>query len=116
MGWCGPKTPRGQQRRESSDRTSERSRHLVGARVVWEAKGDEKTGFATASFFLLGAVGGLLRARGRRYLGCDRSGGPCLSRLRNLASEAVDDKAQVCVACFGFMGHATSSWTKLSPD
>ena len=38
MGWRRPKAPRGQQRRGYSDRTSERSRHLVGARVVREAK------------------------------------------------------------------------------
>ena len=65
-GWRRPKAPRGQQRRGFSDRTSERSRHLVGDRVVWEAKRDEKTGFAMALFFfeapwavysVLGAVG-----------------------------------------------------------
>ena len=39
-----PQTARGQQRRGYSDRTSERSRHLVGARVVWEATRDEKLG------------------------------------------------------------------------
>ena len=44
--------------------------------------------------------------RGRRASRCGRSGGPA-SRL---FSEAVDDKAQVCVVCFGFMEHATPSW------
>ena len=29
----------------------------------------------------------------------------------DLASEAVDDKEQVCVVCFGFIGHTTSSGT-----
>ena len=38
VGWRGPKAPRGQQRRGYSDQTFERSRHLVGARVVSEAK------------------------------------------------------------------------------
>ena len=59
VGWRRPKAPRGQQRRESSDRASERSRHLVGARVVWEAKRDEKLGLRRPLFFL-GAVGGTL--------------------------------------------------------
>ena len=36
------KAPRGQQRRGYSDGNSERSRHLIGARVVSEAKRDEK--------------------------------------------------------------------------
>ena len=75
MGWRRPKVPRGQQRRESSDRTSERSRHLVGARVVWEEQSDEKLGLRRPRVFL-GAVGGLLCARGRRASGCGRSGGP----------------------------------------
>ena len=46
LGWAGaaPKAPRGQQRHGYMDRTSERSRHLVGARVVWGAKRDEKLG------------------------------------------------------------------------
>ena len=44
MGWRRPKSPNGQQRRGYSDRTSERSRHVVGARVVGEAKRDEKLG------------------------------------------------------------------------
>ena len=66
MGWRRPKAPRGQQRRGYSDRTSERSRHLVGARVVWEAKRDEKLGLRWPCIFLrlrgrstlvLGAVG-----------------------------------------------------------
>ena len=35
--------------------------------------------------------------------------------IMDFASEAVDDKGQVCVVCFGFMGHATSSWTN-SPN
>ena len=51
VGWRRPKAPRGQQPRGYSDRTSMRSRHLVGARVVWEAKRDKKTGFATAFIF-----------------------------------------------------------------
>ena len=42
VGWRRPKAPRGQQQRGYSDRTSERIRHLVGARVAWEAKRDEK--------------------------------------------------------------------------
>ena len=42
VGWGRPKAPRGQQRQGYRDRTSERSRHLVGARVFWEAKRDEK--------------------------------------------------------------------------
>ena len=69
-----------------------------------------KTGFATALIFL--------RRRRRSTLCWGPSGlgrrpfrWPCLSRFMDLASEAVDDKAQVCVVCFGFMGHATSSWT-----
>ena len=40
---------------------------------------------------------------------------PCLSRFMDLASEADDDNAQVCVVCFGFMEHAKSSWTN-SPN
>ena len=44
--------PRGQQRRGYSDRTSERSRNLVGARVVWEVKRDDKTGFAKPLNFM----------------------------------------------------------------
>ena len=51
VGWRRPKTPRGQQRRGYSDRTSERSRHLVGARVVWEAKRDEKLGLRRPLFY-----------------------------------------------------------------
>ena len=53
VGWqcTAPKAPLGQQRRGCSDRTSEQSRHLVGPRVVWEAKRDEKLGFATALGF-----------------------------------------------------------------
>ena len=43
-GLAPPQRPRGQQRRGYSHRTSERSRHLVGARVVWEAKRDGKLG------------------------------------------------------------------------
>ena len=38
MDWRSFEAPRGQQRRGYSDRTSERSRGLVGARAVWEAK------------------------------------------------------------------------------
>ena len=56
MGWRSPEAPRGQQRRGNSDRIySERSRDLVGARVVqvWEAKRDEKHGFATISIVFL---------------------------------------------------------------
>ena len=42
-GWRSPEAPRRQQRRGYSDRTSERSRDLVGARVVRDAKkGGEK--------------------------------------------------------------------------
>ena len=52
VGWRRPKAPRGQQRRGYSDRTSERSRHLVGAHVVWEAKRDEKLGLRRPCFFL----------------------------------------------------------------
>ena len=44
VGWRSPEAPRWQQRRGYSDRTSERSRDLVGARVVWEAKKTEKLG------------------------------------------------------------------------
>ena len=71
--WRSPQAPRRQQRRGCSDRTSERSRDLVGARVVRDAR------------------------RGGNWV-CD-------------ASEAVNDTAQICVACFGFMEHATSIWT-----
>ena len=53
----------------------------------------------------------VLCARGRRASGCGHSGG----RLMGLASEAADDTAQVCLVCFGFMEHATSSWTN-SPN
>ena len=42
---------RRQQRRGFSDRTSERSRDLVGATVILEAKTDEKLVFATALYF-----------------------------------------------------------------
>ena len=52
MDWRRPETPRGQHRRGYSDRTSERSPHLVGARVVWEADGDEKLGLRRLSFFV----------------------------------------------------------------
>ena len=38
MGWRRLKASSRQQRRGYSDQTSERSRDLVGARVVWEAK------------------------------------------------------------------------------
>ena len=44
VGWCRPKAPCGQQRKGYNDRTSERCRHLVGARAVWEARSDEKLG------------------------------------------------------------------------
>ena len=44
VGWHRPKARRGQQRRGYSDRTSERSRHLVGARRVREAMRGEKRG------------------------------------------------------------------------
>ena len=37
---------------------------------------------------------------------------PRLSGMMGLASRSVDDTAQVRVACFGYMEHATSSWTK----
>ena len=66
MGWRRPKAPRGQQRPGYSDRTSERSRHFVGARAVWEANRHEKLSFAMALIFfeaqwavfsVLGAVG-----------------------------------------------------------
>ena len=43
-GWRSPEAPRRQQRKGYSDRTSERSRDLVGARVDCEAKRDEKVG------------------------------------------------------------------------
>ena len=42
VGWRRSKAQRGQQRRGYIDRTSERSRYLVGARVVWMAKMHEK--------------------------------------------------------------------------
>ena len=68
LGWAGagPKAPRGQQRRGYSDRTSERSRPMAGARVVWEAKRDEKLGLPWPCFFL--------RRRGRSTL-CYRAVG-----------------------------------------
>ena len=76
MGWRRPKAPRGQQRRGYSDRTSERSRHLVGARVVWEAKRDEKLGLRRPLFYFEApwTVYSVLD-RGRRALGCGRCGG-----------------------------------------
>ena len=45
LGWAGaaPK-PHAGKRRGYNDRTSERSRNLLDARVVWEAKRDEKLG------------------------------------------------------------------------
>ena len=54
MFWVGrrrPKAPRGQQRPGYSDRTSERSRHLVGALVVWEATRDEKLSLRRLELF-----------------------------------------------------------------
>ena len=51
MGWHSPEAPRWQQRRGYSGRTYQLSRDLVGARVVWEAKRDEKLGLQRPPFF-----------------------------------------------------------------
>ena len=53
-GWRSPEAPRKQQRRANSDRTSEQSRDLVGARVVCEARRDEKLGLRRPCDFLRG--------------------------------------------------------------
>ena len=68
MGWCRPKISRGQQQRGYSDRTSERSRHVVGARVVWEARRDEKLGLRRpcSFFYVPSAVFSVLEAVGPR--------------------------------------------------
>ena len=50
-GWRSPEAPRKLVRRGYRDRTSERGRDLVGARAVWEAKRNEKTGFGTVLYF-----------------------------------------------------------------
>ena len=51
-GWRSPEAPRRQQQRGYSNRISERSRDLVGARVLFEAKRDEKLGLQRPCNFL----------------------------------------------------------------
>ena len=60
---------------ENSDPAPERSRDLVGARVVWEAKRDESTGLRRPRFFR-GAADGLGCAKGLRRSDCGCSGDP----------------------------------------
>ena len=75
-------------------------------------KEGRKPGFATALIFFEApwALYSVLGAVGPRA-----AAAPVALPLEiDLASEAVDDKAQVCAVCFGFMGHATSSWTNSS--
>ena len=80
----------------------------------WEAKRDEKLGLRWPWYFLRHRRRSNL-CWGPFGLGLRPLRWPCLPRLMDLASEAVEDKAQVCAVCFGFMGHATSSWTN-SPN
>ena len=51
-GWRSPEAPRRQQRRGYRDRTSERSRDLVGAHVGCEAKKDENLDLRRPCVFL----------------------------------------------------------------
>ena len=67
MSWVAGATPKpraGSNDGVYSDRNSERSRDLVGARVVCEAQRDEKADLTALLFFSCDA-GGLLCARGR---------------------------------------------------
>ena len=94
MGWRSPEAPRGQQQRGYSDRIySERNRDLVGARVVEEAKGNEKLGFATASN-VFEALQTEVALRLPRW--------SYLSQWWLLAYQAADDTSQqlACLGCF----------------
>ena len=76
LGWLtSPGAPRGQQRWGCSDRTSEQSRDLIRARVVWEAKRDENTSLRRPRFFG-GAADGVGCAKGPRRSRCNCSGDP----------------------------------------
>ena len=103
VGWRSPQASCRQQRQGYSDRTSERSRDLVGARVVCDLRGDEDLGWDGLDLFL-GAGGGLLCARGRRTSRCVCSGRPVSREWRISAptGEKVDNTAQVWVTRFGF--------------
>ena len=100
-GWRSSEAPRRKQRRGYSDRTSERSRDLVGASVVCEANVNEKRGLRRPC--------NLFRPHGWSSLCWGQSGlalrllrWPCLSRMGDPTCEAVDNTAQICVACFSF--------------
>ena len=65
-GWYSPESPRRQRRRGYSGRIAARSLDLVGARVVWDTKKNEKLGLRRPLYFfealrvvysVLGAVG-----------------------------------------------------------
>ena len=59
----------------------------------------------------LGAVGGILYSV-LGAVGPRAAASPLALPLgMALASEAVDDMPQICLACFGFMEHSTSIWT-----
>ena len=70
-----PEAPRRQQQRGYSDRTSERSRDLVGARHVLARQRGMKNWVCDGLVIFLGAANGLLRARGRRISRCGCPGG-----------------------------------------
>ena len=110
--WPSPEAPRRQQRRGWSDRTSKRSRDLVGARVVCEANRDEKLGLRRrCTDIFLGAVDGLLCTRGRRT-----SRGGCFgaSISREWWISPVKQSTTLLKTAgllLRFQEHATSNWT-----
>ena len=73
---AAPKPHTGKQRQGYSDQTSERRRDLVGARVVCEAKRDEKLGLRRPCNLLRRPADGLLCGWGCRTSRCGCSGGP----------------------------------------
>ena len=97
VGWRSPEAPRGQQRLRNSDRASERSRDLIGARVVLGGKyiGMRNLVCEGLDCFWSAADGlGCAKVELRLLRWSD------LSQWRFLASQAADNTPQICLASF----------------